>query len=75
MKCVLCETGTLKKGKTTVTLTKGDSIVIFKQVPALICDQCGHYNLESATAKQLLKLAHEALKKGTELEIINLKAA
>ena len=75
MKCVLCKTGVCKKNTTTVTLTRGEAIIVLKNVPAMVCDQCGHYYLDQATTRDVLKRANEAIKKGTELEVINLKAA
>ena len=74
MKCALCKTRVCKKGTTTITLTRGEAIVVLKYVPALVCDQCGHYFLTQTTTRNVLKRGNEAVKKGTELEIINLKA-
>jgi YgiT-type zinc finger domain-containing protein len=41
MKCVICKHGETTPGSTTVTLEKASSTIVFKGVPALICDQCG----------------------------------
>jgi YgiT-type zinc finger domain-containing protein len=75
MKCTLCETGMLKEGVTTVVLTRDEAVVILKQVPALICGQCGHYHLESPMARLVLEKANDAMSKGLEVEILSLKAA
>ncbi len=75
MKCTLCETGTLTAGTTTVVLTRDESVVILKQVPALVCGQCGHYHLESPAARIVLEKANDTVSKGAEVEIISLKAA
>lgn len=75
MKCTLCESGTLKEGVTTVVLTRDETVVILKQVPALICGQCGHYHLESPVAREVLEKANDALSKGAEVEILSLRAA
>ena len=45
MKCTLCRQGETKPGLTTVTLERGPTIVVIKQVPAEICDICGEYYL------------------------------
>jgi len=37
MKCVICKIGETKPGFVTVTLQRGETTVIFKQVPAEIC--------------------------------------
>ena len=54
---------------------KGGNIVIFKNVSALICDNCGAKFFDSQTSAILLKQVREARKNGSELEILNLKAA
>ena len=75
MKCVACKHGETKSGKVTVTLERDGSIVIFKQVSAQVCEVCGDYYLDSDTTDLLLKKGNEAIKNGSELEIIKLKAA
>jgi YgiT-type zinc finger domain-containing protein len=65
----------LKEGVTTVVLTRDEAVVILKQVPALICGQCGHYHLESPMARLVLEKANDAMSKGLEVEILSLKAA
>ena len=69
MTCVICKSGHYKDGFTTVVLTKENSTVIIKQVPAKICDQCGDYILSNEITKQILTMAEEAYSKGTEVEI------
>jgi len=73
MKCPVCKEGSTKKGKSTVTVDRKGAIVFFKDVPALICNNCGEAFFTSDISKQLYKLAQEAFAKGTELEIIKLK--
>ncbi len=75
MKCTACKHGETKKGKVTVTLERNEAIIIFKDVPAMVCQVCASYYLDSATTEMLLKKAEEAVRNGSELEIIKLKAA
>ena len=75
MKCTICKNGKCKKGFTSIMFDKRGSIVIFKSVTAMICDNCGTKFFDGATSSLLLKQAREARKKGSELEILNLKAA
>lgn len=70
--CPVCKNGTLREGTTTVTLERGETLVIFKKVPADVCDNCGAYFLNEKTSKDLFKKATEAVNKGTELEIMKL---
>jgi YgiT-type zinc finger domain-containing protein len=69
MTCVICKTGHYNEGFTTVVPTKDESVIIIKQVPALVCDQCGEYILSEEITKKVLVIAQEAWAKGTEVEI------
>lgn len=70
MICQICKVESTKKGKTLVTLQKGESILLIKEVPAIICENCGHYYLESKTAQKVLSTGNEAISKGMELGIL-----
>ena len=45
MTCVICKQGDTKPGKVTVTLKRDGCTVIFKDVPAQVCENCGEYYL------------------------------
>lgn len=70
MKCVICKTGEMAKGETTVTLQRGETTVIIKGVPADICDNCAEYYLSEALTEQVLAMAETAVSKGAEVEIL-----
>lgn len=70
MKCVICKHGETQSGLVTVTLERDESIVIIKQVPAEVCDNCGEYYLSDAITEQVLQRAEVALNNGAEVEII-----
>jgi len=69
MTCVICKTGEYKDGFTTVVLTRNDSAIIIKQVPAKVCDQCGEYILTNEITRKILEIANEAWHNGSEVEI------
>lgn len=69
MICVICKTGQYKSGHTTVVLIKNETSVIIKDVPAMICDQCGEYILSEEITEKVLMIANEAYLNGTEVEI------
>ncbi len=69
MKCTICKHGETKIGVTTITLEKGNSTIVFKEVPAQICDNCGEKYIDKATTKDLLKKAREIVKNGIEVDI------
>jgi YgiT-type zinc finger domain-containing protein len=75
MECVICKSGSTKRGTVNVTLQRDDSTIIFKSVPADVCDNCGEYYLDGEVTDQLLKEAENAKKKGAEVEILKYMAA
>lgn len=74
MMCVICKHGELHPGHVTVTLHRGDSVVIFKHVPADVCDNCGEYYLSEDITERLLAQAEAAVARGTEVEILRFAA-
>ncbi len=75
MECVICKNGITKQGLVTFTLERGNVIIVFKNVPAMICKNCGDFYLSTETTKLLLNRAAKTLEKGVEFEIINLQTA
>jgi len=41
MKCVICKHGETVDGFTSIILEKNGATIVFQQVPALVCDNCG----------------------------------
>ena len=74
MKCVICKIGETQPGLVTVTHQQRKTTVIFKEVPAEICENCGDYYLSEEVTEKLLARAEEAAKKGTEVEILKFAA-
>ena len=75
MKCVICKHGETKDGTTTITLERDGSTIVFKDVPAQICDNCGEKYVSDKTTKDLFKKANELLKNGTEVDIRKFRVA
>ena len=75
MECVICNMGNTKQGFVTYTLEKNEKIIVFKNVPAMVCENCGDFYLSEETTAILIEKANAAIQKGVEIEIINLKAA
>ena len=69
MKCVVCRHGETVRGVTTVTLEKGDATIVFRHVPARVCDNCGEKYVDDQTASLLLRKASELVKNGTLVDI------
>ena len=69
MHCVICKNGVTQKGHTTVTLNRDEATIVFKDVPAEICQNCGEYYLDDKTTELLLSKADQAVKNGAVLEV------
>ena len=74
MMCVICKHGKTQPGRVTVTLERDESIVIFKGVPAEVCDNCGEYYLSDTVTEQVLQRAELAVNNGAEVEILRYAA-
>ena len=72
--CPTCKNGTLKLGTATVTVERAGALIIFKEVPADVCDNCGAFFLSEHTSSKLYKKADEAVKNGSQVEIMKLTA-
>jgi len=70
MKCVMCKGEDLDSGKTTVKVQREETLVIIKDVPADVCEDCGEYYLEETVARKVYAQAEEALKRHNEVEIL-----
>jgi YgiT-type zinc finger domain-containing protein len=69
MKCIICEIGELKPGITTFTMKRGKSIIVFDDVPALICENCGEEFFDEEVNGNLLEQAEEIIKTQPKLGI------
>jgi len=74
MKCTFCRQGTTSPGNVTVTLSRQDTIVVIRNVPAEVCENCNEYFLSEKTTGHVLSRAEEAVKKGVEVEILRYAA-
>ena len=74
MKCTFCKQGTTKQGNVTVTLSRENTVVVIKNVPAEVCENRGEYFLSEKTTDQVLSWAEDAVKKGAEVEILRYAA-
>ena len=74
MKCQICKNGDTKQGKVSVTLERGKTVVLIREVPAEICNNCGEYYLSEETTENILLKAENAVKNNAELEILRYAA-
>ena len=64
MMCDFCKTGILQEGTTTITLERNNTIIVFKAVPALVCNQCGEAYTDEEVTERLLDIAEKEIDKG-----------
>jgi len=69
MKCTICKTGQTHPGTTTVTLQRDNTVVVIRDVPAEICEDCGEYYLSDAIARRVYADAEETAHRHVEVEI------
>lgn len=69
MKCVVCKHGGTEVGHTTVTLERGQTVVVFRNVPAQVCANCGEAYVSEEVTAQLLKEAEEAVRARVQVDV------
>ena len=74
MKCAICRNGNTEDGYATVVLERDKTTLVFKHVPAKICDNCGEEYISSNVNKTLLQQAREELKRGITLGVLDFAA-
>ena len=74
MNCLICKTGTTQPGTTTVTLERDITVIVIKDVPAQVCDNCGEYYLSEEVSSRIYTLAEEAVKRKVEVEVLHYAA-
>ena len=74
MTCVLCKNGETRPGTVTVTLERGKTVVVVRDVPADVCENCGEYYLDSPVAQEVYQRAEAAVARNAEVEILRYAA-
>jgi YgiT-type zinc finger domain-containing protein len=67
-KCPLC-LGEKVEGRTTVTVDYGDGVVVIRNVPAKVCDQCGSEWIEDKVGERLEDIVRETRKRRPLVEV------
>ena len=74
MKCAICKNGSTRNEHITVTLDRDQTILVFKGVPAQVCDNCGEEYVSAEINRKLLEMAGEAARRGVTLELLQYAA-
>jgi YgiT-type zinc finger domain-containing protein len=58
-RCTFCR-GHLKEGKTQFIARAGDEVIVIREVPAFICDQCGEAYYSRETSEKIDEVMRDA---------------
>ena len=75
MKCPICKQGETKQGTASVTLVRDGTTIVFRDVPARICQNCGEAYHSAEVTATLMKQAEEAVVAGVEVDVRRFAAA
>jgi len=69
MKCPICKHGNTRAGDASITLERGHATVMFKHVPAEVCENCGEAYHDAKVTRALLEQADQAARGGVEIDV------
>jgi YgiT-type zinc finger domain-containing protein len=69
MNCVICKHGQTSLQEVTITLERGPLTLVFKSVPAEVCENCGEQYVSSEITSRLLAEAEKAAAAGVQVEV------
>ncbi len=75
MKYIVCRQAETRPGTRTITLERDGATLVFKDVPAQVCPNCGEDYGDDAVAGALLKSAEEMVASGAQVDIRSYAAA
>jgi len=75
MNCTICKQGQTRPELVTVTLERGQLTLVFKGVPADVCDNCGEEYVSAQTTARLLEEAGKSAAAGVQVEVRSYAAA
>ena len=70
MKCFMCK-GAMTDKRTTFMVDVENRIIIVKNVPSQVCDQCGEVSYSHDTAIELEKIVNALRESITEIAVVN----
>ena len=73
-KCSFCK-GTAQEGLSTFTADLGDCIVIIRNVPSHICEQCGETYYMTEVMQQVYRIVQSVRETMSEITVVNYRPA
>ena len=75
MKCPICKHGETESGYATVALERNKTTLVFKHVPADICNNCGEEFINESVSAELFSVAKQAEEAGVKVDVREYLAA
>ena len=69
MICPICKNGHTVPGLASVTLERQTTTLLFKEVPAHICENCGEEFIDDNISIRLLATAEASARNGVQFEL------
>jgi YgiT-type zinc finger domain-containing protein len=69
MKCLICKQGETINSTTTVTLERGETTLVIKDVPAQVCANCGEAYFDADVTDAVLDMLNAAVYGGVQVEV------
>ena len=71
MTCFMCK-GTVRDGFSTFTTDMGGCVVVIKNVPSFVCEQCGEISYNGEVAERLEQIVKNIAGTGSaEIAVVN----
>ncbi len=69
MRCGICGHRGRRRGTTTIPLERGEFLLVMRDVPAEICENCGEAYVDEKTTSRLLAEANALAAAGVKMEV------
>lgn len=67
--CPVCPAGTLRTGTTTLTIERGKTTILLKDIPPDVCGVCGESYLNEDVSAAVYEKAEEAIDNGAHFGV------
>lgn len=75
MICTACKTGLLQQGTTVIPYVSEKVNILVKDVPALVCDQCGAWYVEPEILESVRQVIRNEEESGHLVSVVTMKKA
>lgn len=75
MTCVVCKTGKVVPGKTSLTIERGKMTLVLKEIPARVCSKCSEAYFDEETTRRIEAIADQVERAGIRVAVQEYAAA